>query len=197
MKKTWRGILFVLLFILLIVSAIAGQDFLFTNLIQPVASMAWLIIRTFLSVDQAVYWTLLILIGAVIGIRLIPSLRNPPSIHKSYSSSRLVDRAAYWNDLIRSAGDDQRSREELQHELEKLSISAELVVDGSQKAGIGLPPVRLHPGRLFSHIFERTLHSKLLYTDEELNHTIESILDTLESNLETNHDGKSIEHNDK
>lgn len=110
-----------LLVIVLVIVVIASmRDFLLANLVQPVALLFWAIWRVAASVDQQVYWALVIAVGFMImGQLFVP--RNRHGRRSAYAHESLPPtRFEHWRRLIDQAADGWEERERLRLAMAKL-----------------------------------------------------------------------------
>ena len=113
---------------LLVLGLLAGLvigfwSFLMTNIVEPVALLFWAVWRVVLSVDQNIYWAVLIVLCAILVIRLIPSENenNPnPAYHYNY---KLPDRVEHWQALVEDFVLGKDEDEHLRADLKKLFVS--------------------------------------------------------------------------
>jgi len=99
----------IVLFVTLIVSF---RSFLLANLIEPFALLLWALWQVVSSVDQHIYWIVLIAICSILVIRIFPST-NESSREAAYNHrDRPLSRVDYWQSLIKNAtlGNDGNQR---------------------------------------------------------------------------------------
>ncbi len=90
---------------LLLAGALGFRDVLSAYLVHPVAISLWAIWRIIISVDQIVYWILLVALCALLMIRVFSANDHtppPPTIEQSAKQQRT--RIDHWLGLFRSAG---------------------------------------------------------------------------------------------
>ncbi len=66
MKTTQRITLIVLILGILVCLGILFRDFLFENFIRPISLMVWILLRVLSSVDQNIYWGVLLFAGLIL-----------------------------------------------------------------------------------------------------------------------------------
>ena len=126
---------------LLVVGFLASLLFIFrtffmSNIIEPVAIFLWAIWRIICSVDQKIYWMLLVVICFLLVIRLFPTGKDNiahPTYRYRYNSP---DRVKYWQTLITHANLGQDQAEYFRDSLKQLLISA--FADGKQSHPAGM-----------------------------------------------------------
>lgn len=197
---------------LVLALAISFQSFLMITIIEPVALLFWAIWRILASVDQNVYWTILIVLCAALMLRLVPSGKDfspRPAYNYEYKS---LDRVEYWRRLMKEAASGKDGNENLHHSLENLLMStiaqadhslstdpAEAVASGQ----VSLPPAirrflllpgeeqealsghhQFNPLVLASKWFRRWAGPR----DRQDRALVEEVLQWMESYLEISHD---------
>lgn len=114
-------------FLILVIlgSLVVGfRSFLVTHIITPVVLLFWAAWRVVISVDQNIYWILLIVFCAILVFRLIPT-RNGKTPDSAYNHRyRRLDRVEYWQSQILDAAFDVKERANLRAELQKLHIDS-------------------------------------------------------------------------
>lgn len=96
------------------------RSFFMTNLVEPVAYLLWAIWGIVRSVNQNVYWVILIIVCLLLMIRLIPpDTSNTPSraYTSKYSRPNPVE---YWQTIIQNAINGRNEAEPLRDGLKKL-----------------------------------------------------------------------------
>jgi hypothetical protein len=123
MDRLKKNMLPFLILIFLMGLAIGFRSFLMVNIIEPVAYLCWAIWRAAASVNQNIYWGILIVICSILMIRLIPSEKDNAagsayhSYHYTYKSPNRVE---YWNTLIQNAVLGKDEAEQLRENLKRL-----------------------------------------------------------------------------
>lgn len=121
LKQSWTLLLFLGSLVGL---AIGFRSFFMTNIIEPIAILCWAVWRIVASVNQNIYWMILIFVCTLLLIRLIPSgkanLPNPAYTYRHKPPSRVE----YWQTLIRDAVLGKDKTEYLGDNLKKLFFSA-------------------------------------------------------------------------
>lgn len=197
MKTSLRYLLGSLALVLLVVLAFLNQAFFFTALIAPLTRILWLIYRTLLIVDQLVYWALLVLAAFIVGLRILPARQEPLRRPSETQTPQLDDRAAYWEALLQSAGDDPNARLALQRELEKLRRSVEALVEDSGQGEISLPPVQNGLRRRLRAIWKHVSPGRMPAREYAgLDKSVDIILRSMETQLEKNNDRNPSHPND-
>jgi signal transduction histidine kinase len=193
MKAPLRYRLLFLALVLLIGVSLLKPSLLFNYAIDPLTRIAWLVIRTFLVIDQKVYWVLLIFAVFMFVLRIIPTRPEPP-LRPLYSDrTKLDDRVAYWEGLLQSAEERADARSTLQQELASLNQVIQELAEGADQHAVDLPPI---PKSTQNHAFGKwsaALQRRFLLKpgkqeDTDLEKQVESILKRLETKLERNND---------
>lgn len=116
----------ILQFLILIVLAgliIGFRSFLMDYIIQPISLLSWLIWRFIASVNQSVYWIVLIVICIFLVVRLATSGRkDSPSL--AYGPTyKPPNRVEHWQTLIDEAVLGRAEREHLRDNLQMLLMT--------------------------------------------------------------------------
>lgn len=123
MNRNQKYILLVLALLIAIGLALVFRSFLMTYFIEPVALLVWVFWRIFSSLDQGIYWVVLIVICAILVARLLTlgRQRTPPS---RYSSTyEPADRVEHWRLLISNASLGRYESKFLRDSLKRLLIA--------------------------------------------------------------------------
>jgi hypothetical protein len=193
MKAPLRYRLLFLALVLLIGVSLLKPSLLFNYAIDPLTRIAWLVIRTFLVIDQKVYWVLLIFAVFMFVLRIIPT-RPEPVQRPSYNDrTKLDDRVAYWEGLMQSAEDRTDARSTLQQELSSLNQVIQELAEGADQNAVDLPPIPKYTqnhafGKWSAALARRFLLKPGKQEDTDLEKQVESILKRLETKLERNND---------
>ena len=108
---------------LLVVLLISFRSFLMDYVIEPIALLFWAIWRIISSVDQIVYWVVLIVFCAFLIIRLIPSEKDNSS-NLAYSQMyKPPNRVEYWQTLIDESMLGKNKSEYLRNRMKELVIT--------------------------------------------------------------------------
>lgn len=124
MDKIKSYLLPVLILSLIVGLAIGFRSFLMANIIEPVAVLFWLIWRTIASVDQSIYWTILIILCSILVIRLIPTEKENAQNPKYEYKYKSINRVEHWQTLIKNASLGKDETENLRGNLKRLLESA-------------------------------------------------------------------------
>ena len=133
MKIKWRKLLLRIGVVLLLAALIyAYRFFLWARLVQPVAFVFWALWRVIASVDQIIYWYLLICLSVFFLVRQIP---NEPQENSAYShhAGGMVKGAQRWHNLLQTALDSPEKRLQLRRELELMLITGLVLQDRSDR----------------------------------------------------------------
>jgi hypothetical protein len=119
-----RHLLLLLVLISLAGIAVGFRSFFMANIIEPIAVLFWAFWRIIASVNQSIYWSILILICLILVLRLIPiendNLPNPVYNYRYKPSSRVK----YWQTLIDESILGKEEGKRLRVNLENLFKSA-------------------------------------------------------------------------
>lgn len=195
MKPSKRNLILIFLPITLILVIVLFPGFFYHNLIDPITRIFWLLIRSILSIDQEILWTLLIVIALLVGLLMIPASRQD-NLRFAYSySDKPESRVSYWKRLLRSAEENGDNRQLLQMNLDDLSRSISEITgeDGKQeisihKSGFGFYRFAIRAWRVLK---QRIFPSREEFTDIELEKYVNQKLDSLESILERQNERSS------
>lgn len=211
---------------LLVLISIAGiavgfRSFFMANIIEPIAVLFWAFWRIIISVNQNIYWMILIIICLMLVLRLVPiekdSLPNPAYTYKYRSPNRVE----YWQTLINESILGREGGERLRVNLENLlaSVNAksgriglkdsdEVIAKGQRQLSLRatrfLFPQKQSEGAFFpDHRLDiKSLIPKRLqgwagkFVPQDTT-TIAEILEYMETEMEMSHDGQSLnaDHN--
>jgi hypothetical protein len=193
MKGSLRYRLIFLALALLLGFCLFNPTLLVTYLVDPLTRIAWLIIRTFLIIDQDVYWVLLIFVAFLLVLRILPA-RQRTLLRQAYDDTlHPEDRVAYWEGLLDAAEDNPDARSTLQQELAALNQNILSLAEGYEGQAIDLPSIpggalhRLPVGKRALILFQRLLKPGG-QPGTVLEKRVASILKTLEDKLEIKND---------
>lgn len=103
--------------------AVEFRSFFVANIIEPIAVLCWTVWGIISSVNQNIYWMILIVICSTLMIRLIPSgkakLSNPAYNYRYMSPNRVE----YWKKLIEESIFGKEEGERFRVNLENLLMS--------------------------------------------------------------------------
>lgn len=193
MKDSLRYRILFLGMLLLTGFCLLNPSLLTTYVIDPLTRFAWLVIRTFLVIDQRVYWALLIFSAFVFILRIFPT-RSPAQHRPAYlDTAPPEDRAAYWESLLRSAEDSADARATLQQELINLSRLIHTLTNEGSLPPIVLPPVsgaarRRHSKPRTRSKLSRPSQKPANENVSQLEYSVAAVLESLEPKMEINHD---------
>jgi len=119
-KKFMLPTLLIVLFVILVVSF---RSFFLANIIEPVALLLWALWHVISSVDQHIYWVVLIVMCSILAIRLLPS--GIEDSHESVYSrmDQSPSRVDYWQALIKDAALGSDENERLHENLKNLLLT--------------------------------------------------------------------------
>lgn len=117
LKKYLRPFLVLSLFLGL---TIGFRSFLMINIIEPIAAMFWAFWRIISSVNQNIYWVILIIFCAILVIRLVPAGNNNTTNSAYNYKHSSQSRVEYWQSLLTSATMEKDGIERLRSNLKEL-----------------------------------------------------------------------------
>ena len=123
MEKFKKTIIPFLILMLLVVLLISFRSFLMDYVIEPIALLFWAIWRIISSVDQIVYWVVLIVFCAFLIIRLIPSEKDNSSNPVYNQIYKPPNRVEYWQTLIDESMLGKNKSEYLRNRMKELVIT--------------------------------------------------------------------------
>ena len=112
-----------LVLVLLLAGLESVRSFFMANVIVPIALVCWAVWRVIASVDQIVYWVILIIVGFLLVIRLIPNSSDDkikPAYKNAYKTS---NRVAYWKALLMGMVVEKEDAENLRSDMKNLLAS--------------------------------------------------------------------------
>ena len=113
--KKWLTWIYILVFIVFLGTAIYFRSFLFPNLILPVAQFFWAIYRVFVSVNQRVYWVLLVGFVIFLAYRILFSIPKEAQDKYLAEAEKPVRREQFWLETISKAVKNKEGARELLH----------------------------------------------------------------------------------
>lgn len=171
-----------------------NRVFFITFFIEPIARILWLIYRTLLSIDQEIYWALLILSALSLVIRMFPD-HTESSILSAYQYSiQENDRVVYWETLLKSAEGNKSDRLMLQHNLETLQRSMSAQSIENDEEDFLIPPFKIGFRQRIQTVWKSLPLSKIdqrkgrVYQATELEKCVDGILQSMETQLEVHND---------
>ncbi len=218
MKRTRWIILIVLLLGLILCLGFLFRDFFFENFVKPVSLLIWILLRVLQSVDQNIYWGVLLFVSLIfILLRLSKGPTNEELTPPPDTFSAL-ENVKYWRTAILVTHDEMTEVNVLKRYLGKMLANA-YAVKAPARANLeiynamklrqiplpesiytflfpgALPPAR----RSFKQVLQDIIHAPKRWTQrlagrdlEAYYHSIEEVLAFIESALEVrNDDGTS------
>lgn len=120
--KLYMFILFLLVSLLGL--AVSFPSFFLSIVIQPITLALWAMLRILNSVDQTIYWIILIAVCSILVLQLMPS-DSGRGIKGAYQYTyRADDRVSYWQTLITNDVLGDEEAKDLRDGLQKLIIAA-------------------------------------------------------------------------
>ncbi len=120
-KRRWRLIILGTALVLIL----ASRSLLYANFVQPIALFLWAAWRVMASVNQSVYWTLLLLVGLLPLIWMTFSRRETVARSAYHQEPLPPSRVEHWQHLLAGANGSQKDRERLHDEWDRLLQSVE------------------------------------------------------------------------
>lgn len=195
MKLTKRNLILIFVPITFMLVIVLFPGFFYQNLIDPITRIFWLLIRSILSINQEILWTLLIVIALVVGLMMIP-VSGHDDLRSAYTySDRTETRVSSWKTLFQSAEKSKENRQLLLTHLDDLSRSITETTGKSEKteisirnSGFGFSRIMTRAWRVFKRRF---FPNREEFTDIELERYVNQKLDSLESILERQNERSS------
>ena len=181
------------------------RSFLIDNIIEPVAMLFWAIWRIATSIDQHIYWAVLIVLWLLSMLRLVPSEKGD-SLAPAYNYEyRPLCRVEYWRLLIKDGTRGKVKAENLRDALKDLLCSIITQIDRTYPANLEqrvaseptplpfaahlflFPPEKKNRLHLFFHLpqwFQKWVRN--FYPQD--NHPMSDVLSWMEFVMEINHD---------
>src|SRR5512146_2785329 len=112
------------------------RAFVITYVVEPVALSLWLAWRVLLSVDQRVYWALIVLLCIAWLISLLPYTNAEPSAREDREPPRPDVGVQRWQSLLQDAAHTADGEDALRRRLLSLLASVVGVVEQPDPAGL-------------------------------------------------------------
>ncbi len=150
MNTSKRLIIAFLFAALLLLAGWLFWPFVFNDILKPIATVVWLLLRIFvLSIDQTVFWTAIIFAGLFFLYRLLSKSQIALPSEESLEWIETINSFEYWRSqfLLNNSnfGDDRFLKKELAHLLASLYTSKQHastkfeIYDALEKGQIPLP----------------------------------------------------------
>ena len=217
MESHKRYMLPILVLISLAGIAVGFRSFFMANIIEPIAVVFWAFWRIIASVNQSIYWSILILICLILVLRLVP-IENDNRLNPTYTYKyRSPNRVEYWQTLINESILGKEEGERLRVNLENLfksvnaesgrtgsKDSAEVIAKGQRQLSLRatrlLFPQKRSEGAFFlDHRLDiKSLIPKRLqrwtgkFVPQDTT-AIAEILEYMDTEMEMSHDGQSLD----
>ncbi len=144
MRKSWRLIISVLVFLAIIILIFAFKSFFQTYFIEPITRIFWPFFRLLQAIDQKVFWILLILLAAILIFWLISNEKGDEHRSAYLDFSQSENRVIFWENLIQSARKNKNERIVLERKLEELSNAISICMNEPQADKVD-PRQYIHP----------------------------------------------------
>jgi len=187
MKKIHRFLLVFLLIILLGGLCYLQRTLLIKYLLEPIANVYRLVIRTISSTDQKALWMIMLILIATAFFTSFPKIlenKPQPSFLKSDQADGAID---VWKKCIESAVEDPHAREALQMSLSEMAASAQNQFGVNQTSGISPPQFPTNSWWWITAKIKRLLKGKKSHyktLDSELENALNQFFDEMDSFLE-------------
>ncbi|HSL45329.1 MAG TPA: hypothetical protein VK897_17980 [Anaerolineales bacterium] len=124
MDRLKKYMFLLLLLVFLLGLAVSFPSFFLSTIIQPITLVFWAILRILNSVDQSIYWMLLIVVCSILVLRLIPTDTGGGTKGAYQYTYRADSRIAYWQNLISNDSLGDEDVNDLRDSLQKLFVAA-------------------------------------------------------------------------
>ena len=131
--KARKILLFTGIALLLLLLGYVFRTFIQVNIIEPAAFVLWALWRVLESINQNVYWQILIWGSVFLLIRFLPSKKISQTAYQHKNNSKEIGGSLYWHHLLVEAQFSINKRESLRHELETMLISTLVMQEQSSK----------------------------------------------------------------
>jgi hypothetical protein len=121
--KTRKNILLGILILLLILFAYVFRTFLLVNIIEPAAFVLWAAWRVLQSINQNVYWQILIWGSVFLLIRFLPTKKASQTAYQHRNNNKEIGGSLYWHHLLLEAQFSMEKRNFLRFELKSMLIN--------------------------------------------------------------------------
>jgi hypothetical protein len=122
MRIARKYALAVFVLLLLIGFLLSYRSFLMTTIVEPIAMLGWVAWRIVISVDQSIYWMLLLIICSIIFVHFAFSGKGPLPKSAYQDSSSVPGRLEFWRQLIEQAALGNSERAALQEKITQLYV---------------------------------------------------------------------------
>ena len=93
------------------------------NIIEPIALVFWVLWRIVWSIDQNIYWSILVVIYTILFIRIIPYLKDTYHISAYEYTEESINRVEYWKTVIEDDGLGMKKSDQLHDSINELLLS--------------------------------------------------------------------------
>lgn len=121
--KTRKITLLISLTLLLILFAYVFRTFIQVNIVEPAAFVLWAVWRALQSVNQNVYWQILIWGSVFLLIRFLPGKKSSQTAYQHKNNSKEIGGSLYWHHLLLEAQFSMEKRDFLRFELKSMLIN--------------------------------------------------------------------------
>jgi hypothetical protein len=128
MKISRRAVISILVTAIALFAGMLFWPFILNNIIQPIALVAWILLRVlFLSIDQKYFWTAVILVVVIFLFRLLPHEQAESQLDSYPVRNATITTIGYWRILFiyhdQNVRDEKTLKRELAHLLTSLYAS--------------------------------------------------------------------------
>lgn len=99
------------------------RSFLMFYIIEPIALVFWVFWRIVWSIDQNIYWSVLVVIYTILFIRMIPYWKDTYHISAYDYTEESINRVEYWKTVIEDDGLGMKKSDQLNDSINELLMS--------------------------------------------------------------------------
>jgi len=124
LKISRRVVISILVTAIVLFAGMLLWPFILNNIIQPIALVAWILLRVlFLSVDQKYFWTAVILVVVIFLFRILPHEQAESQLDSFPVGNATITNIGYWRILFIYHDQNVRNEKTLKLELAHLLTS--------------------------------------------------------------------------
>jgi hypothetical protein len=120
--KKWGSPIIVLF--LLVGLLLSFRSFLMANIVEPIAMLGWVAWRFVISVDQYLYWMLLVITCSILIVRFAFLGKGPLPQSAYHDPDAVLSRLEVWRQLIEQAALGKKERAEFQVRITQLYLDS-------------------------------------------------------------------------
>ncbi|PKO12651.1 MAG: hypothetical protein CVU39_22750 [Chloroflexi bacterium HGW-Chloroflexi-10] len=122
-KAPVRPIFFGITLCILLIAGILFRNVLFTFVIEPIGIFFWAIYRVLLSVDQKIFWFVLMVFAGYIVLRNMPASVDEYKKYTDAPSPKSIKGVQYWHQVFTGTAAHGKSQKTVSLEMKDLLIS--------------------------------------------------------------------------